>query len=59
MRNMYNFHSELWLIKSPKTAACKEREGEENTELVQLVAQSAQSLFIQFPSVSIKRCAQL
>lgn len=37
----------------------REREGEENTELVQLVAQSAQSLFIQFPSVSIKRCAQL
>lgn len=66
MRNMYNFQSELWLIKSLKTAACKEREaekeaerererkrkgGERHTEIVQLVAQSVHSLFIQFLSV--------
>lgn len=32
MRNMYNFQSELWLIKSLKTAACKEREGEKERD---------------------------
>lgn len=32
MRNMYNFQSELWLIKSLKTAACKERKAERERE---------------------------